>query len=393
MESVSKYKMSMLYINSVCLLIMSFEDFSDFRYALILPFFALYSIHVVSNKQSKGFLLLVLSLFFFVTLYSILGFLSIGTFHDNMGSYDSWEFFISFSPKILLCSIFLLAINLDFNKLYKIIGLVLKFHVALFFLQFVLVYISGYYLDVLSWFSDETSRYTWGVSIPLIGQTYRPTGAYVEPSTYFAMLMPFLILRYLISSRIEIIDKLAIVTFILTLSFASIAITIIFLILVYTKKSTLTKYAPIIIISLIIIIPSAFYLYLLRTSGDYNALGLRMNLIDIVFNQNYLSLIFGNGPAGLPKFLSYLYNEGTSWVQEGIAPINDSGLIFYFIVKFGFVGVLLCIFRIFKQSYSKRYFFCSILIFFMKIKLTSLVCVLYFILILFGFKKNKLIHN
>ncbi|EJL6834786.1 hypothetical protein NMS82_003630, partial [Vibrio cholerae] len=144
------------------------------------------------------------------------------TYKSNMLNYGVGSFYVSNMLKICLA---LLVINIIFNDKQaqvKIIKGLVILHLVAFYTQFIFVYTTGYYIDLLFPFTGEASRYTWQVTVPLIGQTYRPTGFYNEPSTYSAFILCIILIRNLITERFDKLDAAAIFSLFASLSFASI---------------------------------------------------------------------------------------------------------------------------------------------------------------------------
>lgn len=359
------------YFLGFIIVILSLENHGNSRFFFVLPMFILFFVYVndvgIKKAIAKKFMIAISILF----LLYMLSVIELIPNKENMGDYTNNEFYISLMLKFLLLFVFFCL--MDVNHIYNSIGFAVKFHALIFFIQFLIVYGTGKYIDLLFPVTGEEARYSWGVSLPIIGNTYRPTGFFNEPSTYFSMIFPLVVLRYVFSEKLETIDYYALASFFLTLSFAAIAVTSLFFIVINLKELGKTK-TLIAFILFAVLLPLAFLAYDARVSGDYDATGIRFNLFDTLINQSWSDIIFGNGPAGVPDSLSFLYESDTiSWSKNGFAAINDLGVWFYVFLKFGLIGLFLfCIF-LFIKTKNLTQFLAVACIFITKIKLTSML--------------------
>ncbi|WP_156030379.1 hypothetical protein [Chania multitudinisentens] len=233
--------------------------------------------------------------------------------------------------------------------------------------------------------------------MPLIGSTFRPTGFFNEPSTYFSIVFTFVVIRYFLKERLEIIDKLALLSFFLTLSFAAVILSILFIAFLNIKGRRLFRFLPFFFFLVILSLPFLFELFEARTSGDYDAIGIRENLFQVLFDQPFIEIVFGNGPVGVPSAIAYLYQlESTSWAKNGFAAINDNGLIIFIFMKFGLVGLFSLFYFVYLKTRSIRITLVLTLVFLTKIKLTSLMFILFIgVILIYGRGKadaNKLTY-
>ncbi|MDC9524633.1 hypothetical protein PSH54_03795 [Pseudoalteromonas sp. Angola-30] len=366
-----------------CIFILSLENHGNIRFILCIPpviYFIFYAFYVNFNKAT---LTAYIKLFLFLILISVISYLGGLSYKENMKAYSLSDFFYATSFKLLIVYFAVNTLNNKKNNLVLILNKVLAIHVTLFFVQFILVYTSGYYLDFLEPFTAETSRYTWGVSVPVIGATYRPTGFFNEPSTYLSIVFSLLCVKYYFTGFLTKVDRLVILSLFLSLSFASIAIAVIFLVLINLKGKKIYRYLPPITVIILLIIPVVIDLYVMRTSGSYDALGIRYRLFDIAISQSWLEIMFGNGPVGVPDALSYLFRSDTiSWTKEGVAAINDNGLAFFLFLKFGVIGIIAIIYCVFSRGQGMLRPLCLMLLFLTKIKFTSAVFIFILFLIL-----------
>ena len=383
-----------IFLSAISIFILSLEDFSDVRYLYLAPLIFFCFTICLYTKHRRSFLVIVFSFTSYMFIYSLLGKIGVFTFKENMATYGSFDFLESMIFKTIYVLIILSTIIYDKRIFRKSIRIVLMVHVSIFIFQTIVVYSTGYYFDILNFFNGVESRYTWGVTIPIIGTTYRPTGLYVEPSTYFAMTFPLLVLSYIVDNNLTRVDRYTILSYFLTLSFASIIIVIMFLFLIKINKKLTLKYSWLLAFLLISITPLFMYLYNLRTSGGYDAVGIRANLITAIMGQDCSTLILGNGPAGVPSSLAYIYKlKNDSWVDQGFAPINDSGLLFFIIAKFGFLGLSIVVFHIFKYGRFIKNSLVLSLVLLTKIKLTAPVFIFFILSSLYLERKSNINCN
>lgn len=95
----------------------------------------------------------------------------------------------------------------------------LLIHVSFFFTQSFTYLLSGYYIDPLSWFTDEPSRYLTDyrtMSIALF--SIRPTGLFSEPSNYAVHILPIALLYYIQDGRRSFLIAAALSSVVLTFS-------------------------------------------------------------------------------------------------------------------------------------------------------------------------------
>lgn len=358
----------------ICLFVFTLENHGNIRFVLLIPIFLYFFLYVFLVKLNYGPVKAASKIFFVLILVSILSYFSLTSYKENMGTYSAGDFFYTMTLKVFVVFLFFNVLNKNRNMLINVIETVLLIHLLMFFLQFITVYTSGYYPDLLEPFTGEASRFNWGLSMPIIGKTYRPTGFFNEPSTYLSIVFSLLCLKFYISRELSLINKAVLASLFLSLSFASVAAAAAFLIIINLKGRSIYKYLPITLVVIAVVSPLVIDLYTARSSGDYDAIGIRFQLIFVVFTQNTLELLMGNGPVGVPSALAYLYkSDSISWAKAGVAAINDNGLWLFIIIKFGLLGLLSFLFYVKYKSSSFICFMCIALLLITKIKLTSLL--------------------
>ena len=358
----------------ICLFVFTLENHGNIRFVLLTPVFLYFFLYVFLVKLNYDSVKAASKIFFVLILVSILSYFSLTSYKENMGTYNTGDFFYTTTLKVFVVFLFFNVLNKNRNLLINVIETVLLIHLLMFFLQFITVYTSGYYPDLLEPFTGEASRFNWGLSVPIIGQTYRPTGFFNEPSTYLSIVFSLLCLKFYISRELSLINKAVLASLFLSLSFASVAAATAFLIIINLKGHSIYKYLPITLVVIALASPLVIDLYTARSSGNYDAIGIRFQLIYVVFTQNIFDLLMGNGPVGVPSALAYLYkSDSISWTKEGFAAINDNGLGLFIIIKFGLLGLLSFMLYVKYKSSSFICFMCIALLLITKIKLTSLL--------------------
>lgn len=110
----------------------------------------------------------------------------------------------------------------------------LLIHVGFFFVQSFTYLVSDYYIDPLSWFTGESSRYlTEYATMSTSVFSMRPTGLFAEPSNYAAHVLPIALLYYNKQGRLSLLVAAALASAALTFSswaFIAVALSLIFFI-------------------------------------------------------------------------------------------------------------------------------------------------------------------
>ncbi|MFA0182683.1 hypothetical protein OAW_01825 [Vibrio cyclitrophicus ZF170] len=371
------------------LFIFTLQNHGNIRLILTIVPLSLFFLYLIFVSCDKKSVLGVLKLVLIVCIFSFMSYFSLLTYKNNMGDYTSFEFFIGMMFKIIILFLFINVMARNKPLFVFVIEYVLFIHVVFFFIQFFLVYSTNFYIDALEPFTGEFSRYTWGVRLPIIGETYRPTGFFNEPSTYLSVIFPLFCLKFFIDGNITRVDKAMLLSLVLSLSFASIGVVLLFLIAINIKFNRFYKYLPLIMILLLVSMPFIYDLLSMRSSGNYDAVGIRAELVNRVFGQSFLEVLFGNGPAGIPSSLADLYSSSLSWTKEGVAALNDGGLGLLIVMQYGLITLLFFVVYIGYNSNSINKTICFSLILVTKIKIAGLVFIFIVLsLIIFGGKEK-----
>lgn len=378
---IKKYKMHEFLV-LICMFLITLENHGDFRLYIAIVLIITAYIIKRHNKISEAIISSGVIFIMILSLMSLLAVFDFLTYKSNMLNYGVGSFYVSNMLKICLA---LLVINIIFNDKQaqvKIIKGLVILHLVAFYTQFIFVYTTGYYIDLLLPFTGEASRYTWQVTVPLIGQTYRPTGFYNEPSTYSAFILCIILIRNLITERFDKLDAAAIFSLFASLSFASIIYGGLFLLIINLRGSRALKYLPLILFFIVVMSPTMVDMLEARTSGDYDAIGLRAGLFQVIMSQSYTEILWGSGPIGVPNEIEFLVNNANvSWAKNGLPALNDNGLFIFIIMKFGVLGCILLLIYMKKHLHDVSVFLLHTIILMTKIKYTSAIFIIYIILL------------
>lgn len=226
------------------------------------------------------------------------------------------------------------------DSLLNLVTIILKVHVSAFYIQFIVFIVTGNYIDLLEPFTGEASRYqSFTSSLSFIGSV-RPTGFYVEPSTYFYAILAL--------SSIIIIQKktkdhkalisLTIVSMFLSFSTAAVIIGSLFAIyLFYISRLRLRYY--LVVFSALILVSLIFseqinVLYTVQTLKYENTSGIRFALVDQLINRDISNALMASGAFSIDKNISSLVEKAE------IVTNNDNGVFVYLWLIFGYLGIV-----------------------------------------------------
>ncbi|WP_323853678.1 hypothetical protein [Xenorhabdus koppenhoeferi] len=231
-----------------------------------------------------------------------------------------------------MISISLISIKKDCVFIEKIISKVLLIHLIFFYIQTVVVYTTGYYIDIVKLITGEESRYinVWYNTANSI-MLYRPTGLLVEPSTYAVVISSLLIPLYIIRKKISVLFIFSMISLLICGSsvgqilFALICFFIIYNI--YDKKSKVHNFLLLIFLCTIAIV-AVIYPHLIDVflSRAQYTLKLRIETIRLIFDRDSWDLIIGKG-----YFLieDKIYNDKLNDMNREYSTIADIGFILY----------------------------------------------------------------
>ncbi|OBU18816.1 hypothetical protein AYY19_02840 [Photobacterium aquimaris] len=317
------------------------ENIEALRYDLMIPLLGigwvlhfLDSNNKIDSQSTQSFIWVSL----LVALIALPSFFKIYPHMHNLVKYTYYSFVVGMLVKIFSAYSTFVFLKGDINKLEKMIKYVIIFNLSMFFLQFIVVFPTGYYIDPLRAITGEPSRYG-GMVVPVIGQVYRCTGFYEEPSTYAGFIVVLLASKLYLNPKL---DKLVIITAIsVVMSFSVAAIAYGLIILGYfllRSKGSYLKYIIYLLSPLLVAAVIGIALERLMSQGG-NAQDIRDNLNAMVFAQPLPVLIFGNGALGIMSAAADVMNTTGAIYRLGIASLNDNGMWLFFIIKFGYAGL------------------------------------------------------
>jgi len=202
---------------------------------------------------------------------------------------------------------FVLTLLIFLNRrdtLVKSINIALTVFVALWFMQLIVYYSTGEYIDLLKPISGVEQRYqAYFMGSGGGPNIIRPTSVFNEPGTYAMATLPLLILSYIDKRKITKLHIFVLMSYFASLSlFAMISATLFSLIVMMQKfefkmnKKNISIFTLFIVIAIIMGIGLKTYLEVrFVTEGNTGALDLRGNIISYWFSLSSSEIIFGQG--------------------------------------------------------------------------------------------------
>lgn len=318
------------------------ENIEALRYDLMVPLLGIgWVLHFldtnnkIDSQSTKSFIWISL-LVAFIALPSVF---KIYPHMHNLVKYTYYSFVVGMMVKIFSAYSTFVFLKGDINKLEKMIKYVIIFNLSMFFLQFIVVFPTGYYIDPLRAITGEPSRYGGGMVIPVIGQVYRCTGFFEEPSTYAGFIVVLLASKLYLNPKVDKLVIVAAISIIMSFSVAAIAYGLIIIgYFLLRSKGSYLKYILFLLSPLLVAAVIGIALERLISQGG-NAQDIRDNLNAMVFAQQLPILIFGNGALGIMPAAADVMNTTGAIYRLGIASLNDNGMWLFFIIKFGYVGL------------------------------------------------------
>ncbi|WP_272694972.1 hypothetical protein [Providencia sp. PROV144] len=289
----------------------------------------------------------------FIIVSSILFLVNIPTYNPDQEFQDA---FISNFIKYLFLSIFIFTFSCyvrsaSTKTLLKNFNALILVHVTLFFIQFIIVYSTGNYIDFIEPITQEQSRYLFYGAITTIN-LYRCTGLFVEPSTYAVSIFALFCILSTIDKEKQYRKTcyLAISSIFLTLSsIAFILLAIYFFFKMMKNKKIIFTIIPIIIISLF------YFSDFIQTQINKieNTSGIRVNLVSAILDRPTSLLLSGSGLYAVEEHIMQGSRgfcpdntDCSTSINRSYASPTDSGLLFYLFIKFGvltpFILLLIC---------------------------------------------------
>lgn len=284
----------------------------------------------------------------------LISFCLFSTFQISIDIYlDSYyKGFLSF-PVLFCCMIG--AILFFDNRLYllkKVIKYVIILHLLFLFLQILVWFGTGEYLDYLYLVTGEAQHYMSQKGIVINGErTPRFTGLFNEPGTYSTWIFSLVLIYYFLQRKISYLLILSLVSMVITMSLYGILLSFLFCLLVLFKRVNIKRaflVLPIYIL-ILLIIPDIER----RLSGEYAGIAFRLTAIKAIFDP----LTFFGG-----RLFNETLNKILLDVSIPVYLVYQGGVVYlaFFLSVFIAAGIL----------HSPLIFFGSLLLLMSKIKIT-----------------------
>ena len=231
------------------------------------------------------------------------------------------------------------------NNLFR---LLIIFHSTLFLFQFFMWYIINIDFDLGSLLGGEAHRAQTKFGL------YRATGVWEEPSIYAGYIFSFLTIRYVFFQESGWVDKLGLVTIILSFSTLGLMLSCVYILLVYARFriSYLVGFIAFISVLWVLSGEHAIERYNMLVDGSDGSTKTKTYIVES-YMQSTDIIIEGYGLVDKKKTGTYLYDG-----------LGDLTLYFNLLIIFGlFGGVILLIFIIELckiQGYRRKLFVFSL---------------------------------
>lgn len=340
-------------MSALLIFFITLESFYLFRIPFV--FFGLFFIVYLKLRCSsyvevgayENFRKLCIGVFFIsilITINYIVAILDLGYFNisEHIGNINVYYIhsLVKLFSMLLVVNFVILSCNVNMQE--TIFRRVLKMHVYFFLIQWFLASYFNLMVDPTNMIGESSSNQAL-FNLPFTIYNYRVTGFFEEPSTYFAYVFPMALICFSYSRKMDRLLLLTVLSFVLTFSTAAAFVLTIFGILYtfifYYRSKKIIFLLPIIVIFTACMI----YLNYDRFSLDINnsshsASSMRIDLIRYILNADFFNKILGVGFFDISDSLIKDISTGL------FSSINDAGLIFFVLYKFGVFGVLMLIF-------------------------------------------------
>lgn len=341
---------------------------------------------VSANESKILFILLILSLIrFYYFLIDDVNPLFISGLFGNVARYllliVSW---------LILRT--LLLEKRTYKKIITTIPILLYLHISAFYIQFIIYILSNTYLDFVEPFTGEESRYSSFGTFKVIG-SIRPTGFYIEPSTYFAGILPLVVLLFIhfdVKKYYSLIS-LSLLSMYLSFSTAAIIIATLLVFYVISKYNLSWKFylfTTIFILGIFSYSASSFTNIIDAQSNKFDQSSIkRFELINYIIERPLINNLMGSGALALDKTI--VYSSTFEGADNSISSINDAGLLVFLSLRFGIIGIVYFIILAIIQYRIRS----ENLIFFILISLTKLNIFTPLFILYFALSMKKEPHN
>ncbi|MBP0590975.1 hypothetical protein J8I87_14895 [Paraburkholderia sp. LEh10] len=234
------------------------------------------------------------------------------------------------------------TMKVEAEKIISALSALIIVNVLILLLQTVVLIASNTYIDFVEPVTGEMSRYHNYENLnPVFA--FRPTGLYVEPSTFSAALAVMTI-GYLLLCRAQKRDPhflpviLSIIAMLITQSTAAVVQCALLLVAIMSNRTKSTRaIIAVLLVGGLVAAPSFIEAYLDSfTTKMSESSELRLALMDFIYHQRSgWDWLLGYGPFALEDPLYRLTDTGGKYQ---VASLNDAGLLQYFVVRFGMLG-------------------------------------------------------
>jgi hypothetical protein len=230
------------------------------------------------------------------------------------------------------------------SELTIVLAALLVFNDLILFLQTALLLVSNTYIDFVQPVTDEASRYhNYADLNPVFA--YRPTGLFVEPSTFSAVVASMAV-GYILLSRARQQEPhalpifLTLLAMLITQSTAAIVQCVVLLIVMVAQWRSARVITAVVCVVALVASPTLLHAYFNSFTLKMDATSaIRFQLLDFVYSSRTgWDWLLGYGPFTLENSLYHLANPDGG-LQ--VASLNDAGLLQYFVVRFGIAGLLI----------------------------------------------------
>lgn len=267
---------------------------------VFLPMFILFFYFKGPLRIDKTYLytlLAVISIFLFWSLLNI-------TLYDNYDDFMSTRF-LKGSVFGTIIIIFLFFFYGNRKELFlRSIENALWVMVLLWFMQFIVYYTTGEYIDLLEPIagSDRVQRYqAYWIKDALPIDLIRPTSIFIEPGTYAVNTLPLMILSYIERRKITKLHILVLFSYFASISLFAIIVGTLFIVIaqISTFKFKLSKKNIFLFFffSTLIVLVGLYLYYRFILQGGTDQVSYREDVIGYWFEQDSLSFLLGQGAA------------------------------------------------------------------------------------------------
>ncbi|HHH55426.1 MAG TPA: hypothetical protein ENK91_17340 [Bacteroidetes bacterium] len=300
-------------------------------------------------------------------LYVLFGLITIFLFWAliNISLYDTYDNYtaerlikISFFGFIILTFVFLFYGHRK-ELLFKSIEYALWVMVLLWFMQFIVYYTSGEYIDLLEPLAGQyrAQRYqAYWIKSALPIDLIRPTSIFIEPGTYAVNTLPLLILSYMGRQRLTKLHIAVLFSYFASISLFAIFVATMFILITELSKFKfkLTKKNVFLFFffSLLVIAVSQYLYFRFVVQGGTDQVAYRESVIGYWLAQDSLGFILGNG--GAQTVVKRVMVEDASFIfmlifEYGIFAFPYLGLLMY--ISWGLPLAFLVIILVTKLNY------------------------------------------